>query len=69
LDEANVVRFLSLIKEMSTNTQFVLITHNKQTMSVSDQLVGVTMEQPGASKIVTVSLQEAYTHAMDSARA
>jgi chromosome segregation protein len=69
LDEANVVRFLSLIKEMSTTTQFVLITHNKQTMSVCDQLVGVTMEQPGASKIVTVSLQEAITHAVDSARA
>jgi chromosome segregation protein len=63
LDEANVVRFLSLIKEMSSTTQFVLITHNKQTMSVCDQLVGVTMEQPGASKIVTVSLQEAYSHA------
>jgi len=69
LDEANIVRFLSLIKEMSTTTQFFLITHNKQTMSVSDQLVGVTMEQPGASKIVTVSLQEAYSHAVDSARA
>ncbi|MDZ4785363.1 MAG: hypothetical protein SGJ02_04720 [bacterium] len=66
LDEANVVRFLSLIKEMSTQTQFLLITHNKQTMSVCDQLVGVTMEQPGASKIVTVSLDEAFTHAVNS---
>lgn len=66
LDEANVIRFLSLIKEMSTKTQFLLITHNKQTMSVCDQLVGVTMEQPGASKIVTVSLEEAYSHAVNS---
>ncbi len=69
LDEANVVRFLSLIKEMSSTTQFVLITHNKQTMSVCDQLVGVTMEQPGASKIVTVSLQEAYAHANETGSA
>ncbi len=65
LDEANVVRFLSFVKEMSTKTQFLLITHNKQTMSVCDHLVGVTMEQPGASKIVTVSLEEAYSHAVN----
>ncbi len=60
LDEANLVRFLSLIKEMSAKTQFLLITHNKGSMSASDRMVGVTMEQPGASKVITVSLQEAY---------
>jgi len=62
LDDANLVRFLALIKEMSAKTQFILITHNKQSMAMADNLVGVTMPQPGASKIVTVSLQEAYAH-------
>ncbi|MDC0357261.1 hypothetical protein OAO01_00465 [Oligoflexia bacterium] len=60
LDDANLVRFLSLIKEMSASTQFLMITHNKASMSVADNLVGVTMEEPGASKVLTVSLQEAY---------
>ncbi len=62
LDEANLVRFLSVIKEMSNRTQFILVTHNKQSMAVADSLVGVTMQQPGASKVVTVSLQEAFAH-------
>ena len=59
LDEANVHRFVSFIKEMSTRTQFLMVTHNKQSMAAADSLVGVTMPQPGASKILTVSLQEA----------
>lgn len=62
LDEANLERFLSLIKEMSTRVQFLMITHNKSSMSVSDRLVGVTMQEPGASKVVGVSLEEAYSH-------
>ncbi|RMG43745.1 MAG: hypothetical protein D6719_03145 [Candidatus Dadabacteria bacterium] len=60
LDDANLVRFLTLIQEMSKSTQFIIVTHNKQTMAVADRLVGVTMEQPGASRVITVSLQEAY---------
>jgi chromosome segregation protein len=59
LDEANVHRFVSFIKEMSARTQFLMITHNKQSMAAADTLVGVTMPQPGASKILSVSLQEA----------
>lgn len=59
LDDANLVRFLSLIKEMSTRTQFLMITHNKQTMSAASKLIGITMEEPGATKIITVSLDEA----------
>ncbi len=59
LDEANVQRFVSFIKEMSSRTQFLLITHNKQSMAAADTLVGVTMPTPGASKVLTVSLQEA----------
>jgi chromosome segregation protein len=59
LDEANVQRFADFIKEMSSRTQFLMITHNKQSMAAADTLVGVTMPQPGASKVLTVSLQEA----------
>jgi len=59
LDEANVQRFVAFIKEMSARTQFLLITHNKASMAAADTLVGVTMPTPGASKILTVSLQEA----------
>lgn len=59
LDEANVQRFVSFIKEMSARTQFLVITHNKQSMAAADTLVGVTMPSPGASKCLTVSLQEA----------
>lgn len=61
LDEANLTRFLGLVREMSTRTQFMIITHNKQSMSVADHLVGVTMQEPGASRIISVSLQEAYS--------
>lgn len=59
LDEANVQRFVAFIKEMSARTQFLVITHNKASMSAADTLVGVTMPQPGASKVISVSLQEA----------
>jgi chromosome segregation protein len=59
LDEANVHRFVSFIKEMSSRTQFLMITHNKQSMAAADTLVGVTMPTPGASRVLTVSLQEA----------
>ncbi|NMC63957.1 MAG: AAA family ATPase [SAR324 cluster bacterium] len=61
LDDANLIRFVSLVKEMSAKTQFIMITHNKQSMAVADRLVGVTMEEPGSSKVISVSLQEAYS--------
>jgi chromosome segregation protein len=64
LDEANVHRFVSFIKEMSARTQFLMITHNKASMAAADTLVGVTMPQPGASKVLTVSLQDAVQHAV-----
>ncbi len=53
LDEANVLRFTNLIRAYSDNTQFVIITHNRRTMEISDAMYGVTMEQAGMSKIVT----------------
>lgn len=56
LDEANVVRFNELVREMSERTQFVLITHNKRTMESADTLYGVTMEEPGVSKLVSARL-------------
>jgi chromosome segregation protein len=59
LDEANVQRFVAFIKEMSARTQFLMITHNKASMAAADTLVGVTMPTPGASKVLSVSLQEA----------
>jgi chromosome segregation protein len=54
LDEANIGRFIELVKEMSVQTQFVLITHSKKTMSIAPVLYGVTMQEPGVSKLVSV---------------
>ncbi len=56
LDETNVGRFARLIHEMSATTQFVVITHSKRTMAQADVIYGVTMQEPGVSKIVSVSL-------------
>jgi chromosome segregation protein len=54
LDESNIGRFTELVKEMSIKTQFVLITHSKKTMSIAPVLYGVTMQEPGVSKLVSV---------------
>ncbi len=54
LDEANIGRFTELVKEMSVQTQFVLITHSKKTMSIAPVLYGVTMQEPGVSKLISV---------------
>ncbi len=58
LDDANLDRFLSLVQRFSERTQFIVVTHNKKTMAVADRLYGVTMEEPGISKIVSVSLDD-----------
>ncbi len=58
LDDANLTRYLKLIRHFSANTQFILITHNKLTMEAADILYGVTMEQPGVSKIVSVKFEK-----------
>jgi chromosome segregation protein len=58
LDDANVERLAALLREMSDETQFLLITHNRRTMAHADVLYGVTMEEPGVSRIVSVRLEE-----------
>ena len=59
LDDANVGRYANLVKEMSKNVQFIFITHNKITMEMANQLLGVTMHEPGVSRIVAVDIEEA----------
>ena len=59
LDDVNVVRFTGLITSLSYDSQFIIITHNKKTMEIGDLLYGVTMEEPGISKTVSVEFNEA----------
>ena len=59
LDDANVGRYANLVKEMSKTVQFIFITHNKITMEVANQLLGVTMHEAGVSRIVAVDIEEA----------
>ncbi len=61
LDDENVKRFVELIREMSGEVQFVIITHNKLTMEMADHLVGVTMREPGVSRLVSVDVTEAVS--------
>jgi chromosome segregation protein len=56
LDDANIHRFLRVLRDLTTQTQFLVITHNRKTMEAADALYGVTMEEPGLSKLVSVSL-------------
>ncbi len=58
LDDGNVGRYNELVREMSKVSQFILITHNKRTMQIADTMYGVTMEEPGVSKIVSVKMTE-----------
>ena len=59
LDDANVVRYANMVKEMSSQVQFIYITHNKIAMEMADQLMGVTMHEPGCSRLVSVDVDEA----------
>ncbi|ADU66570.1 chromosome segregation protein SMC [Desulfurispirillum indicum S5] len=62
LDDSNVVRFSSMIKELAQDTQFIIITHNQRTMESADRLYGITMQEPGVSKIVGVDLAHVEQH-------
>lgn len=64
LDDANVARFSRLVEEMSKEVQFIFITHNKVTMELAQQLMGVTMREPGVSRIVSVNVDEAAAMAV-----
>ncbi|MGH9885205.1 MAG: chromosome segregation protein SMC, partial [bacterium] len=70
LDEANVDRYNELVREMTDRSQFIVITHNKRTMEAADNLYGVTMQEPGVSKLVSVNLSKlggpAAAHAASS---
>ncbi|ARS53317.1 chromosome segregation protein SMC [Kushneria konosiri] len=59
LDDANVGRYAKLVREMSQNVQFIYITHNKIAMEAADRLMGVTMQEPGVSRLVSVGVEEA----------
>ncbi len=63
LDDANVGRFCALLKEMSSSVQFIYISHNKITIEIASQLIGVTMKEPGVSRLVSVDVEEAMAMA------
>jgi chromosome segregation protein len=56
LDDANIGRFVEMLRSMQEHTQFIVITHNRKTMEIADRLYGVTMEEPGVSKLISVQL-------------
>jgi chromosome segregation protein len=59
LDDHNVGRFCDIVREMSQRVQFLFITHNKTTMELASQLIGVTMSEPGVSRLVAVDVDDA----------
>ena len=59
LDDANIGRFVDVLKDFLNQSQFIVITHNKNTMEAAERLYGVTMEEPGVSRIVGVRLEDA----------
>ena len=67
LDDPNTDRFCAMVREMVTDTQFLFISHNKITMEMANQLVGITMPEPGVSRVVAVDIAEALTLAESAA--
>ena len=61
LDDSNAQRFCDVVKSMAKNTQFLFVSHNKLTMEIAEQLIGVTMQEAGVSRIVEVDLQDLHT--------
>ena len=59
LDDTNTERFCAMVRRMSTNTQFLFISHNKIAMEMAEQLIGVTMQEQGVSRIVAVDMESA----------
>ena len=69
LDDANVRRFAGALRQFTSNTQFLVVTHNKRTMEAADYLYGITMEEPGLSKMVSVRLENAESEVLEPAAA
>jgi chromosome segregation protein len=69
LDEANVARYNEMVRSMTDRSQFILITHSKRTMQLADVLYGVTMAEPGVSKIVSVKMSAAQSERSTSSHA
>ncbi len=65
LDDANAERFAKFLRAFSKNTQFIVITHRKPTMEIADTMYGVTMEEQGVSKVVSVKLEDAVKVAQE----
>ena len=61
LDDNNTVRFCNLVEQMTEKIQFIVVTHNKTTMEIAKQLAGVTMQEAGVSRIVSVDIEEAVS--------
>ena len=60
LDDANIDRFAEMVGEMTAQSQFIIITHSKRTMSIVDTMYGVTMQEPGVSKLVSVRMNDLH---------
>ncbi|HDH01127.1 MAG TPA: chromosome segregation protein SMC, partial [Nitrospirae bacterium] len=58
LDESNTVKYAAMVRELSRNIQFIVITHNRATMETADNIYGITMEEPGTSKVISMQLTE-----------
>ncbi|HMU64032.1 MAG TPA: hypothetical protein PKD35_05030, partial [Nitrosomonas sp.] len=65
LDDINAIRFSELVKRMANETQFLFISHNKISMQMAEQLIGVTMAEQGVSRIVSVNFEDAINPAQD----
>ena len=61
LDDSNTTKLSTLVVELSKKTQFIFITHNKISMEIADQLIGVTMREPGVSRVVSVDIESALS--------
>jgi chromosome segregation protein len=67
LDETNVGRFAQMLAEMSADAQFIVVTHNRRTMEMASVLYGVTMQEPGVSKLVSVNWEQVRSSASHAA--